>query len=64
MTRSILPAREDTFTGYVLAGMDRGLPMAQAISQAMRAAALMVTRRGTADVIPDLKEVQEARLDQ
>ncbi len=53
----------DTFTGYVLAGMDRGMPMAQAIVQANRAAALMVTRHGTADVIPDLKEVREAQLD-
>ncbi|UWR02964.1 ribokinase [Ruegeria conchae] len=53
----------DTFTGYVLAGMDRGMPMEQAIAQANRAAALMVTRHGTADVIPDLKEVREAQLD-
>ena len=51
----------DTFTGYVLAGLDRGMPMAQAMAQASRAAALMVTRHGTADVIPDLKEVQDAR---
>jgi ribokinase len=48
----------DTFTGYVLAGLDRGMPMAQAIGLASRAAALMVTRQGTADVIPDLLEVQ------
>ena len=53
----------DTFTGYVLSGMDRGLPMPQAIVQASRAAAIMVTRHGTADVIPDLKDVLEARLD-
>ncbi|WP_299661313.1 ribokinase [uncultured Ruegeria sp.] len=53
----------DTFTGYVLAGMDRGMPMAQAIAQANRAAALMVTRHGTADVIPDLKEVRETQFD-
>jgi ribokinase len=51
----------DTFTGYVLAGLDRGMPMAQAIGLAMRAAAIMVTRHGTADVIPDLKDVQDAR---
>jgi len=51
----------DTFTGYLLAGLDRGMPMAQAIGLAQRAAALMVTRHGTADVIPDLREVQEAR---
>ncbi|WP_428927311.1 ribokinase [Marinibacterium sp. SX1] len=48
----------DTFTGYVAAGLDRGLPMPQAIAQAQRAAAIMVTRHGTADVIPDLKDVQ------
>ena len=48
----------DTFTGYVLAGLDRGMPMAQAITQATKAGALMVTRHGTADVIPDLAEVQ------
>lgn len=48
----------DTFTGYVLAGLDRGLPMVQAIALAIKASALMVTRHGTADVIPDLSEVQ------
>lgn len=53
----------DTFTGYVLAGMDRGMPMEQAILQANRAAALMVMRHGTADVIPDLKEVRDASFD-
>lgn len=52
----------DTFTGYVLAGRDRGLPMAQAIAQATRAAAIMVTRKGTADVIPDLKDLQDIQL--
>ena len=52
----------DTFTGYLVAGLDRGLPMEQAISLAQQAAAIMVTRHGTADVIPDLKDVQDARL--
>ncbi len=51
----------DTFTGYVLAARDRNLPMEQCIALAMRAAALMVTRQGTADVIPDLKDVDGAR---
>lgn len=51
----------DTFTGYVIAGLDRGMPMAQAIDQAQRAAALMVTRHGTSDVIPDLAEVRAFR---
>lgn len=50
----------DTFTGYVLAALDRGMPMPQAIALATRASALMVTRHGTADVIPDLKDVQDA----
>lgn len=49
----------DTFTGYVLAGLDRGLTVAQAMVLAGRAGALMVTRHGTADVIPDLREVEE-----
>ena len=48
----------DTFTGYVLACLDRGQPMEQALKTASKASALMVTRRGTADVIPDLAEVQ------
>ena len=48
----------DTFTGYVLAGLDRGQSMLQAMKTATKAAALMVTRHGTADVIPDLSEVQ------
>jgi len=52
----------DTFTGYLVAGLDRGMPVAQAIGQATEAAALMVTRVGAADVIPDLKELQDAKL--
>ena len=52
----------DTFTGYVLAGLDRDMPMAQAIGLATKAGALMVTRHGTADVIPGLSEVQAFQL--
>ena len=51
----------DTFTGYLIAGLDRGLPMEQALGLATRAGALMVSRLGTADVIPDLKEVTVMR---
>lgn len=51
----------DTFTGYILAALDRGMAMPQAIALATRASALMVTRHGTADVIPDLKQVMDAR---
>lgn len=49
----------DTFTGYLLSGLDMGIPMELALKLALKAAALMVTRIGTADVIPDLKEVRE-----
>lgn len=52
----------DTFTGYTLAGLDRGLPMEQALRQASLAASIMVSRQGTADVIPDLKDLEDARL--
>ena len=52
----------DTFTGFLVAGLDRGLPMEQAISLGQQAGAIMVTRRGTADVIPDLKDIEDARL--
>ncbi len=48
----------DTFTGYLLAELDKGQPITLALEQANRAAALMVTRFGTADVIPDLSEVR------
>lgn len=47
----------DTFTGYVIAGLDQGLAMQDALARASRAGALMVTRHGTADVIPILAEV-------
>jgi ribokinase len=52
----------DTFTGYLVAGLDRGMPMQQALSLATQAGAIMVTRHGTADVIPDLKDIEDARL--
>lgn len=50
----------DTFTGYVLAGLDRGFTIGQAMRQATFAGSLMVSRLGTADVIPDLAEVEAA----
>lgn len=52
----------DTFTGYLVAGLDRGMPMLQALRLATQAGALMVTRVGTADAIPDLKDIEDARL--
>lgn len=49
----------DTFTGYLVAALDRGMGMSAAIDLGLQAAALMVAREGTADVIPDLKEIQD-----
>ncbi|WP_075223247.1 ribokinase [Acuticoccus yangtzensis] len=53
----------DTFTGYLLAGLGAGiegrrLGMVEAMGLAARAGAVMVTRHGTADVIPRLDEVR------
>jgi ribokinase len=47
----------DTFTGYLLAGLDQEAGMPEALHLALRAAALKVTRRGTADAIPARDEV-------
>ncbi len=49
----------DTFTGYLVAGLDRGFTMRQSLDLATKAAAIMVTRAGTADVIPDLKDIED-----
>jgi ribokinase len=51
----------DTFTGFVLAGLDGGLEMPNAIALASRAAALKVTRAGAADAIPSRVEVEAFR---
>lgn len=47
----------DTFTGYLLATLDGGMAMAEAIDLAGKAAALKVTRQGAADAIPARDEV-------
>lgn len=46
----------DAFTGYVLAALDEGAPMPDAIRLATRASALKVTRPGAADAIPTRAE--------
>jgi ribokinase len=48
----------DTFLGYVLAGLDRGLDVRAAMELAIKASALMVTRHGTAEAIPGLAELE------
>ncbi|HVG48733.1 MAG TPA: ribokinase [Rubellimicrobium sp.] len=48
----------DAVTGYVLALLDEGRPMPEAIQLATRAAALKVTRPGAADAIPTRAEAE------
>lgn len=47
----------DTFTGYFAAGLEQGLEVPAAMRLAAAAAALKVTRAGTADAIPARAEV-------
>ncbi len=48
----------DTFAGYFVAGRDGGLSPEAALHRAAAAAALKVTRAGTADAIPEAAEVE------
>lgn len=48
----------DCFIGYVAAGLDQGLSPKDAMKRAAIAAAIHVTRPGTADAIPSLEEVE------
>ncbi len=48
----------DTFAGYLVAGLAEAMPPAQALQLAAAAAALKVTRAGTADAIAPRAEVE------
>lgn len=50
----------DTYTGYFLAALTLGLPLAECMRRASCAAALSVSRRGAADSIPTKKQVDAA----
>ncbi|WP_226551703.1 ribokinase [Celeribacter naphthalenivorans] len=54
-------AAGDTYIGYVAAGLDLGMPIKAAMEWAVQAAALKVTRAGTADAIPSADEVKRFR---
>ena len=47
----------DCYLGYFLAGLDRGLPVADAMRLAAAAAAIQVTRPGAAEAMPTQAEV-------
>jgi len=53
----------DTFLGFMLAALTQGLAMRDAIQQALFAAALQVTRKGTAEAIPTRAEVDDFKAD-
>lgn len=50
-------AAGDTFTGYFMAGLARGLAPSQALEQASKASSIAVSRKGATASIPTLKEV-------
>ena len=50
-------AAGDTFTGYYLAALSRGLPEREALERATAAAAISVTRRGAAPSVSDPRDV-------
>lgn len=47
----------DTYLGYVLAGLDEGLPVRSAMQVAAKASAIQVTRQGASAAIPSRDEV-------
>ncbi len=47
----------DTFAGFLLAGLDGGTPFDLTLQRSVTAAALQVTKKGTADAIPSSAEV-------
>lgn len=51
-------AAGDTFTGFFIGGLIRGLGHREAMEEAARAAAIAVSRPGAAGSIPELREVQ------
>lgn len=50
-------AAGDTFTGYFVTGLSRGLPMPEILRRAALAAAIAVSRPGAADSVPTAEEV-------
>lgn len=52
-------AAGDTFTGYFIAGILKGMTEQEAMDMAARAAAIAVTRPGAAPSIPTVREVEE-----
>ena len=54
-------AAGDTYTGYFITGIMKGLPLSICMDRATRASAIAVTRPGAADSIPAKDEVDEGK---
>ena len=50
----------DTYTGYFIGGLMRGLSLRECMCQASMASAISVTRKGAAASVPTVREVMEA----
>lgn len=52
-------AAGDTFTGYFIAGIVKGEPMEKILNRCAKASAITVSRKGAADSIPMISEVEQ-----
>ena len=50
-------AAGDTFIGYFISGLVRGLDMEETLKLASRASSITVTRKGSSSSIPTIEEV-------
>lgn len=54
-------AAGDTFTGYFISGIIKGLSIQEVMDMATKASAIAVTRQGASPSIPLLEEVESVR---
>ena len=52
-------AAGDTFIGYFISGLVRGLDMEETLKLASRASSITVTRKGSSSSIPTREEVEK-----
>lgn len=53
-------AAGDTFTGYFIASLLADMPISEALKMCAKASSITVSRKGAADSIPTMEEVQES----
>ena len=52
-------AAGDTFSGYLVTGLSKGMPMQATLQRAALASSITVSRKGAADSIPDWQELDQ-----